>query len=89
MAELCRQVHTECSQRGTLLLSAVTRQQQMLRDALTACDSLHSAVQQAAAAAQQQRSSVVALVQQLECAQQQHEQLVVRQQGTACAARCV
>jgi hypothetical protein len=86
LAELCRQAHAECSQRGALLLSAITRQQQMLHSALSACDSLHSAMQQAAAAAQQQRSSMQTLEQQMEWAQQQNEQLTVG--ATAAPALC-
>jgi hypothetical protein len=77
MAELCRQAHTECSQRGALLLSAITRQQQMLRDALLSCDSLHGAMRQAAEAVQQQRNGMAALEEQLEAAHQQKEQLLV------------
>jgi hypothetical protein len=68
-----------------LLLSAVTRQQQMLRSALSACDSLHSAMQQAAATEQQQQSSMQELEQQLEWAQQQNEQLTVRASTAAIA----
>ncbi|KAF6264499.1 hypothetical protein COO60DRAFT_1698312 [Scenedesmus sp. NREL 46B-D3] len=57
---------------------SVFEQQQLLGSALSACDSLHSAMQQAAAAAQQQSDTMAALEQQLECAQQHNEQLTGR-----------
>lgn len=40
-AELVRQVHVECHQRGELLARAVVRQRQLLHDALMCCDRLH------------------------------------------------
>lgn len=76
--ELCRQTRLECSQRGVLLLTAVTRQRQLLHSSLSACDSMCSKLQGVAGASQQLHHTISNLRTELQQAQQQRAQLEVR-----------
>ena len=59
-AEMVRQTHLECSQRGQLLQAAVDRQQELLHQALTACDTVYQALLASAATQQQQQEAMLA-----------------------------
>lgn len=57
-AELMRQTHLECSQRGVLLQAAMERQQQLLQQALDSCDMLYQAMLASAATQRQQHQAM-------------------------------
>jgi len=77
LSEICRQVRIECSERGMLLLSAVTRQKQMLQAALATCDSMFQLSLASREALQQQEEQVQSLQQLLASAEQRQQQLQV------------
>lgn len=58
--ELMRQAHLECSQRGQLLQAATDRQQELLQQALDACDALYQAMLVSSATQLQQQECMLA-----------------------------
>ena len=77
-AELVRQTHLECSQRGQLLEAAVGRQQQLLHQALCCCDSLYAALVQARAAQHQGQQAVLVAERDAQTLEQECSRLKVR-----------
>jgi hypothetical protein len=77
-AELVRQTHLECSQRGQLLQAAIQRQQELLQQALDSCDALYRAMKVSAAAQLQQQECMVAAQAESNALQQDNTRLKVR-----------
>lgn len=77
LMELCRQVRIECAERGSLLMSAVTRQKRMLQTALATCDSLYRLSLASREALQQQTQQVQSLQQLLGLTEDKQQQLQV------------
>lgn len=74
-AELVRQTHLECSERGQLLGAAVDRQQQLLQQALSACDAVYQELLASAATQQQQQEAMLAARAEVQSLQQDNTRL--------------
>jgi hypothetical protein len=76
-AELVRQTHLECSQRGQLLQATMERQQQLLQQALESCDQLYQAMLASAATQHQQQEAMLAAQTEAHVLQQDNTRLKV------------
>jgi vacuolar-type H+-ATPase subunit H len=76
-AELVRQAHLDCSERGQLLQAATERQQQLLHQALDMCDTLQQTLLATAAAQQQQQEAMRAAQTEAQALQQDNTRLKV------------
>jgi cell division FtsZ-interacting protein ZapD len=70
----------ECSERGQLLQAAVDRQQQLLQQALTACDDVYQGLIASAATQQQQQEAMLSARADVQTLQQDNILLKVRAQ---------
>jgi vacuolar-type H+-ATPase subunit H len=77
-AELVRQAHLECSQRGQLLQAATQRQQELLQQALDSCDALYQAMLLSAATQLQQQECMLAAQAESNALRQDNMRLKVR-----------
>jgi hypothetical protein len=77
-AELLHQTHLECSERGQLLQAAVDRQQQLLQQALTACDAVYQELLASTATQQQQQEAMLSAQADVQTLQQDNMRLKVR-----------
>lgn len=77
-AEMCRQVHLECSERGQLLQAAVDRQQSLLHQALACCDRLYEVLLLSAASHQQEHEDMLTAQHEAQVLQQDNNRLKVR-----------
>jgi hypothetical protein len=80
-AELVRQAHLDCSERGQLLQAATKRQQLLLQQALDMCDTLQQTLLSTATAQQQQQAAMLAAQAEAQALQQDNSRLKVRAVG--------
>lgn len=86
-AELVRQAHLDCSERGQLLQAATERQQLLLQQALGMCDTLQQTLLSMSAAQQQQQQAMLAAQAEAQALQQDNTRLKV-QDPQWCATAC-
>jgi hypothetical protein len=77
-AELCRQARVQCSQRGQLLQAVMDRQQQLLGEALSSCDTLQLALLASASGGQQHLQELAQARQAVQDLQRDNTRLRVR-----------